>query len=360
MKLLKGFCSLNPIFKMFFVSTTISSMLSFYFLYIFVPEAGYGIMVSSVTMILSIIYLIKYASNPSKWKIGEIFLLILTFITVFHLPSHFIASSRIAYKRERKDDILLKIDKYLLGWLVEDGQISLYLDKNNVIGPHTLIGKFINNLLQISYFTYYVIPYITMHFINLLNCGREIIFRFYNKGFKSTSYRKNWNNTLFLFSVYLLTCSFIFFINTLVPATSPRKHLKEKFKHPLILSGFGKFLNQKCKDDKSANSFPSGHVGEVLSVGLSYIVTKEYTIGLIVIFFTILISLATLFLRYHYFCDILMAWFLALLSFIINYWFGYRKYFKNKCNEVDVIINNYPESRKDMVLSEEVDSKEKV
>ena len=55
-----------------------------------------------------------------------------------------------------------------------------------------------------------------------------------------------------------------------------------------------------------------------------------------------------------------MAWFLALLSFIINYWFGYRKYFKNKCNEVDVIINNYPESRKDMVLSEEVDSKEKV
>ena len=119
-------------------------------------------------------------------------------------------------------------------------------------------------------------------------------------------------------------------------------------------------MNQKCKDDKSANSFPSGHVGEVLSVGLSYIVTKEYTIGLIVIFFTILISLATLFLRYHYFCDILMAWFLALLSVIINYWFGYRKYFKNKCNEVDVIINNYPESRKDMVLSEEVDSKEKV
>ena len=355
MNLIGGFCSLNPIYKMFFISSTTSCMLTVYFFFDFVPEIGYGIMVSSVIIIMSIIYLTKFASYPSKWKIGEIYLLILTFITVFHLPSHFITAARITFKREHKDDLLMEIDKYLLGWLVKDGQISLWIDNNDIIGPHTIIGMFINNVLQIIYFTYYVIPYITMHFINLLNCGREIIFRYQNNGLKSSSYSKNWNNTLFLFSVYLLTCVFVFFVNTLMPATSPRKHIKEKFKHPLTLSGFGKFLNSKCKEERSANSFPSGHVAEVLSIGLSYIGTKEYYMGISIIFFSIFIGIATLFLRYHYFCDILMAIFLAFLSFLINYYFGYEKYYKNNLKMKNVIIvNNLHESKEEIAFSEEI------
>ena len=171
MKLIKGFCSLNPIYRMFFISSTLSSRLTFYFLLDFVPIIFYGIIVSSVTLIMIIIYLKNYALNPSKWKTGEIFLLILIFITVFHLPSNFIASSRIAYKRKKKDDLLMKIDKYLLGWLVKDGQIFFWIDKNNYIGPHTLLGKFLNNSLQIFYFFYYIIPYVTMIFLNLLDYG---------------------------------------------------------------------------------------------------------------------------------------------------------------------------------------------
>ena len=357
MKLIKGFCSLNPIYKMFFFSSTLSCLLTVYFLFDYVPEIFYGAMVSSVTLLMIIIYLIKYSSNPSKWKTGEILLIILTFITVFHLPCHFIASSRIAYKSDKKDNLLMKVDKYLLGWLIEDGQISFWIDKNNYIGPHTLVGKFINNSLQIFYFFYYIIPYVTMHFINLLNCGREIIFRYQNNGFFSATYRRNWNNTLFLFSVYLLTCVFVFFVNTLVPATSPRQHLIGKFIHPLQLSGFGRFLNQKCKDNKSANSFPSGHVAEVLSIGFAYLGTREYDIAIIVIICSFLISLATLFLRYHYFCDILMAIILAFLGFSINYCFGYRRYknnFKDEISQKVRIIHNLAESKKDLELSEDI------
>ena len=70
-----------------------------------------------------------------------------------------------------------------------------------------------------------------MHFMSLLNCLREVIFRFKHNGLKSTSYKKNWNTTLFVFSVYLLTCVFVFFVNTLVPATSPRKHLKNELEN---------------------------------------------------------------------------------------------------------------------------------
>jgi len=333
MNLIKGFNSLNPNYKAFFVSSSISSFFTVYLVCNFVPEAGYGILVSTTTIILSTIYLSKYAAYPSKWEVGEIILIILTFITVFHLPSHFVASSRIAIKKQARDDLLIKMDKYLLGWLIKDGQISLWIDSNEYIGPQTILGMFINNTLQVSYFFYYLIPYVTMHFINLLNCLREIIFRYQNNGSKSATYRRNWNNTLFLFSVYLLTCVFVFFVNTLLPATSPRKYLKEKFTHPLVLSGFPRYLNKRCKDERSANSFPSGHVAEVLSIGFSYLGTREYGIGLIVIFNTVLIALATLFLRYHYFCDILMAIFLAFLSFELNYFFGYKKYLNYKKKE---------------------------
>jgi hypothetical protein len=172
MDLIKGFNSLNPNYKAFFVSSSISSFFTVYLLCNFVPETGYGILVSTTIIILSIIYLSKYAAYPSKWKVGEIILLILTFITVFHLPSHFVASSRIAIKKQKKDGLLIKIDKYMLGWLIKDGQISLWIDKNKYIGPQTVLGMFLNNALQISYFFYYLIPYVTMYFINLLNCLR--------------------------------------------------------------------------------------------------------------------------------------------------------------------------------------------
>ena len=361
MKIIKGFNCLGPTHKMFFVSTFISSLFTLYLLLDFVPEIIFGIIFSSTTLILCYIFLTKYAAYPRKWARGEILLLILTFITVSHLPSHFIASSRITYRKELKDDKLVKIDKFLLGWLFEDGQISLYLDKNNFLGPHTIFGRFLNNSLQIFYFFYYLIPYITMHFINLANCGKEIIFRFYNKGARSPTHRKRWNNTLFLFGSYLLTCVFVFFVNTLVPASSPRKFLKGKFIHPLQLSGLSKYLNKKCKDDKSANSFPSGHLAEIFSIGLSYIGMKNYLMGITIIICSILIGLATLFLRYHYFCDLLAAALLAILGFLINYYFGYKKYLDSleKINSEIIIDNQGNNTKGHITLAEETDNKQK-
>ena len=242
MKILKGFKSLNPIYQMFFTSTTISCFFCIYLVAHLEIETLYSVMVSSVTLVMVIIYLTKYAAYPSKWKEGEIFLLILTFITVFHLPAHFVSAGRIAYRREKKDGLLIEIDKFILGWLVKDGKISSWIDNNEYIGPHTLTGKFINNSLQIFYFFYYLIPYVSMHFMSLLNCLREIIFRYKHHGFKSSSHKKTWNTALFVFGVYLFTCVLVFLVNTLVPAESPRKYLKHEYKHSLNLSGFGKYL----------------------------------------------------------------------------------------------------------------------
>jgi len=346
MKILKGFKFLNPIYQMFFISTLISCFFTIYLIAHFEIETLFSVMVSSVTLVLAIIYLKYFAAYPLKWKKGEIFLIILTFITVFHLPAHFVSSGRICYRRKKKDDLLIKIDKFILGWLVKDGKISLWIDNNDYIGPHTTIGQFINNSLQIFYFFYYLIPYISMHFLCLLNCLREIIFRYKNKGAISSSYKKTWNTTLFIFSVYILTCVFVFFVNTLVPATSPRKHLKNEFVHSLSLSGFGKYLNKKSKDEKSANSFPSGHVAEILSIGLAFCATKNKFTGKLIIYNSGLIAIATIFLRYHYFCDIIAAVIIAFLSFEINYCIGLKRYRKHikEHQKIFRIMNDSPET----------------
>ena len=357
MKIIKGFKSLNPIYQMFFTSTLISCFFTIYLVAHLEIETLYSVMVSSVTLILVIIYLSKYA-NSTNWKTSDIFLLILTFITVFHLPAHFVSAGRIAFNREKKDDLLIKIDKYILGWLVKDGKISNWIDKNDYIGPHTLLGKFINNSLQLFYFFYYLIPYVSMHFMSLLNCLREIIFRFQHNGLKSSSHQKNWNMALFVFGVYLLTCVFVFFVNTLVPATSPRKHLKNEFIHSLNLSGFPKYLNKKSKDEKSANSFPSGHVAEILSIGLAYNGVNHNVAGKLIIFSSFLIAAATLFLRYHYVCDIIMAVFLAYLSFKINYCFGLKRYINYIKDDEKILknLNDSPESRKIIEVSYDINN----
>ena len=330
MKLIQGFKSLNAAQKMFFISTFISCFFTIYLLFSFVPVIFWSLMVSLVVLILCYIYLSKYAAYPNKWKKGDIILLILTFTTVFFLPSHFMASARITFKKELNDDLLMKIDNILLGWLIKDGQVSLYIDQNNFIGPHTTLGKFLNNTLQIVYFYYYIIPYISMHFFSLANCGKEVLFRFQNKGKKSISYTQRWSNTHFIFGTYLLTCDLVFFTNTIIPASSPRLYLSDKFIHPLNLSGFAKYLNSKTHEDKSANSFPSGHVAEILTIGLAYILTGNIILGVIVIFFSFLIAMATLFLRYHYFCDIIAAIICSFIALMINYFFGYRIYLKKK------------------------------
>ena len=137
---------------MFFISTLISCFFTIYLVAHLEIETLYSLMISSVTFVMMIIYLTKFAAYPSKWKKGDIFLLILTFITMFHLPFHFLSAARISFRKEKKDDLLIEIDKYILGWLIKDGEISLWADKNNYIGPHTLFGKFINNFLELFYF----------------------------------------------------------------------------------------------------------------------------------------------------------------------------------------------------------------
>ena len=336
--------TLQSMKNIFFLTAILSSLLSIYFSFYFTIELLFSYVVSIITIILIIIYKLKFDNNQKQWFYGDILLCLIMTVLIFHLPSYYLSTSRITYKKKKKDESIIKIDSYILDWLFKYGQLSLYLDNNNYIGPHTTIGQLINNILQVFYLFYYIIPYSTLYAMCEANCIKEIIFRYINKGQKSFTYNANWKNSFFLFGVYNLTYIFVFFINSCIPAGSPRKFLEKEYKHELKLSGFSKFLNDTCKDDKSANSFPSGHVAETLCVAFAFFGMGKKKEGYLTFFCSSMIILATLFLRYHYFVDVICAILIAGFCFFFNYYFGYIKYeekkvYKNKEKNVIYMIN---------------------
>ena len=313
----------RPMKNIFLLTACISSCLSIYFSFFFITELIFSIIVSIITIVLIFIYKLQFENNPNSRIYDEILLCILMIILIFHLPSYYLSTSRITYKMKKMDESILRIDSFLLDWIFKNGQLSLYLDENKYIGPHTTIGQLINNILQIFYFFYYIIPYIILYGIFLANCIKEIIFRYQNKGQKSFTYYSHWKNAFFIFGIYNLTYSFVFFINSFIPAGSPRKYLENQYSHSLKFSGFAKFLNDTCKDDKSANSFPSGHVAETMCIAFAYLGMGKKKEGALFFFCSIMIALATLILRYHYFSDVLCAVSISGFCFYFNYVFGY-------------------------------------
>ena len=335
--------SLQSMKNVFFLTSLLSCCLSIYFAFFFTKELILSFVVSLGTIILLILYKKKYEKNEKEWMYGELLLCLIMTVMIFHLPSYYLSSSRITYKMKKKDKSIVKFDSYLLGWIFKYGQLSLYLDNNDYIGPHTTIGQFINNILQVFYLFYYIIPYTTLYAIFEANCIKEIIFRYINKGLKSSTYNSHWKNTFFIFGVYNLTYIFVFFINSCIPAGSPRQYLKNEYKHSLNLSGLSKFLNNTCKDDKSANSFPSGHVAETICISFAYFGMGKKLEGVFFLLCSLMILFATLFLRYHYFTDVLCALSIAGFSFYFNYLFGYikdeDKNYNKKQKDVIFMIN---------------------
>ena len=312
--------------KMFFISVIVSTLFGFYFIWYFILETLVGLLASILIIVPLYIFFSRFAdhSDNKNWLKREITLYVIMGVLITHLPAYYLSSARITHSKKLKDSYLINIDTFLLGWAFPKGQLSLYLDNNDWLGPHTGVGQFFNSLLQIFYFLYYLVPYVGIYAICLSKCVKETLFRHKNNGVKSQTHHKNWTNLYFMFAVYNLVYCCIFFVNTLVPASSPRLYIQEQFVHPLNLSGLAAFLNKTCKDNKGANSFPSGHVGETICVAFCLLKIGKKTSGYIFLFASIMIALATLFLRYHYFCDVLAALLIVTASFCVSYFFGYK------------------------------------
>ena len=54
------------------------------------------------------------------------------------------------------DDALHHVDALLLGWLVPDGQIAVWIDRSDLLGPHTTLGRVLTEVLQIAYASFFL------------------------------------------------------------------------------------------------------------------------------------------------------------------------------------------------------------
>ena len=316
--------SLRKMEKLFIGTVLFSCALGIYLIFYFILETLVGLLVSVSTLILLYLYLSKYVLHGSLWLKREIMLYVIMIVMALDLPAYYLSSARVTHSKELKDESVIAWDNFLLGWIFPKGQISLYLDKNEYIGPHTGFGTFFNSILQVFYFIYYLIPYISIYLICFVLCIKETRFRKRSSGVKSQTFDENWSNLFFIFSVYNITYTMIFFVNTLVPASSPRLFIADLYEHPLNLKGIAGFLNKTCKDNKSANSFPSGHVGETICIAYCLFAMKKKGAAVIVLFSSIMIALATLFLRYHYFSDVLAALIISTSAYLFCYHIGYK------------------------------------
>ena len=302
--------------KIFLFIRTVLTLESIYFICYGNPFSIPAFLIGIFSLIVIISYI--YKGEKSTWKQNEIKLYILIGISAVELYFFFLSCSRIAVKKELMDESILKVDEFLLGSLFPKGQISLYLDENKNFGPKSTGGKIINNFLLFFYFTYYLNPYLFIFVVLFWKCIKETIYRYKNNGKKSPTFNDSWSKFYFTLSIYIATYIQIFFINSIVPAVSPRLYLKDEYKNEIIYFGLNKIMGN-IKDDTSANSFPSGHVAETFCLVFPFFAMKRYYIAIFVIIVSILISLATVILRYHYFADVLVGMLNSTLSFLICY-----------------------------------------
>lgn len=302
--------------KIFLFIRTVLTIESIYFLCYGNPFSLPAFFIGITSLTVIILYI--YTGGKSSWKQNEIKLYILIGISAVELYLFFLSCSRIASKKKLMDESIIKIDEFFLGSLFPKGQISLYLDENKTFGPKSIGGKIINNFLIIFYFTYYINPYFFIFVVLFRKCIKETIYRYKNNGKKSQTFNDSWNKFYFTLSIYIATYIQIFFINSIVPAVSPRLHLKDEYKNEIIYYGLNKIM-VNIKDDASANSFPSGHVAETFCLVFPFFAMKRYFIAIFIIIISTLIALATVILRYHYFADVLVGMLNSTLSFLICY-----------------------------------------
>ncbi|KAK5576283.1 hypothetical protein RB653_007424 [Dictyostelium firmibasis] len=227
------------------------------------------------------------------------------------IPSFFAATGAVVLgtgrDKETWDIQLFKSDQVLMGWMWPKGQMAIFVDESSIVGPDSFIGRLSTEILQLSYISYYIWGYFMEIYIlyNLWRCHLS-------KDPQQQKMMPIWDQRLKMFICSWISTYFIVFsINLIFPAESPRVYIGKKldlYKNKLTGFGFAGFVRDRIDNAAkgSFGSFPSGHIATSFAIGLSsYKILPAY--GFISTIAAILIAIATMYLRYHYFVDFLAA-----------------------------------------------------
>jgi len=205
-------------------------------------------------------------------------------------------------QRNLHDESLVRIDTFLLGKFFPDGQLALAIDRSDKLNPSTTFGKICTEIFQFAYVSYYVWGYFLLGILAL-----QYAYAYYKD--QSPLWQEIlWTRLKMCMCAWLGTYLINFLVNFLLPAVSPRVYLNDLFVHPLDGFGFAGFLREQVEKEAAGSfgTFPSGHVSvQWVTSFVAFRFVRWY--GWLATIGAVLITLATLYLRYHYFIDVLGA-----------------------------------------------------
>ena len=320
----------------FYVSAICSCALSLYLATYLTLLSFIAVGLSSVSF--SLIFIIESIKDQKDWKKKEFFKYFLIVTLTFHIISFYNTAAEICFLSEKKDQLFVNFDTIILGKFFPKGQISLWLDVHPTLNPETSLGIFFNTIFQFFYMIYYLVPVISVFGYPLRGVIKETIKLCKNNGVYSDNYDKTWDEMYFFGSCFIHSYLPVIFGNTLFPAWSPRLYLQKEYTRELKFY----YLIQKIsiRKNKSANSFPSGHVSEtcIYIFAMHLFGYKKLEIFNFICSFMIIV--ATLILRYHYFADVCISIAIAFWAFFLVYRFGYIEDRIEESDYMELSIND--------------------
>eukprot|EP01102_Stenamoeba_stenopodia_P017182 TRINITY_DN6122_c0_g1_i1.p1 TRINITY_DN6122_c0_g1~~TRINITY_DN6122_c0_g1_i1.p1 ORF type:complete len:334 (-),score=48.18 TRINITY_DN6122_c0_g1_i1:167-1168(-) len=264
-----------------------------------VAPVAFAVLMSVSSTVAAIVCMVYGRHN--QFGLYVRFLLILCL--AISMPSFFAGTGPIVRinNLELRDEDLLNLDRMLLGHWFPDGQLAISVDQSPTVGPTSFIGKLITEILQIFYVSYYIWGYGLMVLLS---------FQYYQlrrEGITDKE-RLSWIQIKMFMCAWLGTYILNFILNLLVPAVSPRLYLADRFVNPLDGFGFAAMLRQFVYSQAAGSygTFPSGHTA------LSWLtaIMASYTFplyGKLARVAAVLITIATVYLRFHYVIDLIGA-----------------------------------------------------
>ncbi|GAM23537.1 hypothetical protein SAMD00019534_067120 [Acytostelium subglobosum LB1] len=268
-----------------------------------------------VSILIIVSYSFLVVSRTNKW-----YLVSITFLAVglgLTIPSFFEATGKVVLGLDLStwDQQLLHGDTLIMGWIFPLGQMGLFVDRSNVIGPDSFVGELSTEIFQLSYISYYIWGYAMELYIlyKMWRCYRS-------KNLEETLQMPIWDQRLKMFICTWISSYFIVFsINMIFPAQSPRVFLSDEYVNKLNGFGLAGLIRSKIENAAkgSFGSFPSGHIATSWSIAFAaYKIVPVY--GVISGFAAFLITIATMYLRYHYVVDFLAAVPVAFLCLLFG------------------------------------------
>jgi len=254
-----------------------------------------------------------WSRRVEKWGLFELtrgvqFVLLMLSVLIYYDGSNVVNRYRYAQIGDAMlyDEVLLKMDESLLGWLYPRGQLALYLDTQPTFGVTSVFGEVYAEVFQILYVSYYFWG----NAIGVYLAFQYFYFHVYRKDASQTKKRLAWRRVQMFVTAWVGGFVMNHLINLIFPAVSPRIYIKDLYVNELkglwVLKGLRSAVTNAAANTFSA--FPSGHCGlSILAVLLSVRLNLSKLYTAVVALTTVLIVLATQVLRYHYFVDFLFS-----------------------------------------------------